>query len=106
MMESHFEFLLMAPDDIEIRNEDFDRIMTPDSMEWEKIHKNSWVYYQVGNDEFSYSFEMPGIQMTFNDDISFDKAKQIADEVATKLSGYTGWEVTANLISGDKPIKF
>jgi hypothetical protein len=38
-------------------------------------------YYQVDKDEFSYSWEMPGIQMTFNPEITYLKAKQIADEV-------------------------
>jgi len=84
-----FEFLI-TPSDIEIKTEDFDRIMTPDSIEWNKVIKDDWAYYQVGPDEFSYSWEPPGIQMTFNDEINFEKAKLIADEVVAKLSKYTG----------------
>jgi len=33
------------------------------------------------HDEFRYSWQKPGIQMTFDDAISFQKAKKIADEV-------------------------
>jgi hypothetical protein len=84
-----FEFLITG-NDIEIKAEDFDRIMTPDSFAWNKITKDDWPFYQVGDDEFSYSWEPPGIQMTFNDEISFQKAKLIADEVVAKLSKYTG----------------
>ena len=84
-----FEFLI-TPGDIEIKAEDFDRVMTPDSIAWNKTTKDEWPYYQVGKDGFSYSFEPPGIQMTFNDEIKFEKAKLIADEVVAKLSKYTG----------------
>jgi len=100
-----FEFLL-TPSNIEVSNEDFDSIMTPDSMEWIKVSKNNWQYYQVGEDEFSYSFEPPGIQMCFNNEISYAKAKQVADEVAKKLGDYIGTEVIVNFIPTDRIIKF
>ncbi|MBK9256913.1 MAG: hypothetical protein IPM42_15635 [Saprospiraceae bacterium] len=77
-----FEFLIVG--DIEIFS-DFDNIMTPNSFEWIKTIKNDWDYYIVGQDEFSYSVEEPGIQMTFNKEISFEKAKQIADEVIANI---------------------
>ena len=105
MTGKDFEFLL-TPSDIEISNEDFDRIMTPESMRWVKIEKNNWLYYQVDEDEFTYSFEPPGIQMIFNSEISYEKAKKIADEVAKKLTVYAGVEVIVNLISTDKIIRF
>ena len=41
--------------------------------------------YKVGQDEFSYSVEEPGIQMTFNKEINFDKAKKIGDEVISNI---------------------
>jgi hypothetical protein len=41
-----FEFLI-TPSDIEIKTEDFDRIMTPDSLAWNKVIKDDWPYYQV-----------------------------------------------------------
>jgi hypothetical protein len=49
---------------------------------------------------------MPGIQMTFNKEITYDKAKRIADEVAKKLSSHTGIEVVVNFIPTDKIIRF
>lgn len=84
-----FEFLI-TPGDIMIKAEDFDQVMTPDSMEWKKVNKDDWDYYEVGPDEFSYSWEMPGIQMTFNDEMPFVKAKAIAGEIVSKLARYTG----------------
>ncbi|GAB3718734.1 hypothetical protein GCM10027592_61920 [Spirosoma flavus] len=59
--------------------------MTPNSFEWVKVVKDGWPYYRVGNDEFSYSKEMPGIQMTFNEEITFEKAIKIADEVVDNI---------------------
>lgn len=78
-----FEFLIRG--DIDIPNEDFDLIMTPNSFKWSKVTKNDWVYYQVDGDEFSYSIEPPGIQMVFNKEISYLKAKKIVDEIVEKI---------------------
>ncbi len=95
-----FEFLI-TPGDIEIKSEDFDDLMTPDSMPWTKVLKNERTCYQVGVDEFSYSREMPGIQMTFNAEITFEKARQIVEEVANKLIKYTGQEIEVLFIPTD-----
>ena len=59
-----FEFLIM-PGDIETKAENFDDLMTPDSIKWTKSIRNDRAYYQVGADEFYYSWEPPGIQMVF-----------------------------------------
>lgn len=100
-----FEFL-MTPGDIEIREEDFDRVMTPGSMQWTMTIRDGWTYFKVDNDEFSYSWEEPGIQMTFNVEISYDKAKRIADEVLVKLSEYTGQDMELIFIPRNKIISF
>jgi hypothetical protein len=95
-----FEFLI-TPGDIKIKPEDFDNLMTPDSIPWIKVFKNEWTYYQVGVDEFSYSWEIPGIQMTFNAEITFEKARQIVEEVANKLIKYTEQEIEVLFIPTD-----
>jgi hypothetical protein len=95
-----FEFLI-KPEDIEIKPEDFDNLMTPDSIPWTKVLKNERTYYQVGVDEFSYSWEIPGIQMTFNAEITFEKARQIVEEVTTKLIKYTGRDIEVYFIPTD-----
>jgi hypothetical protein len=87
-----FEFLI-TPGKIDIKPEDFDRLMTPVSIPWTKVYKNDLAYYKVGEDEFSYSRESTGIQMTFNPEITFEKARQIAEEVTNKLKGYIGQDV-------------
>ncbi len=100
-----FEFLI-TPGDIEVKEEDFDRIMTPGSLPWTKTVRDGWPYFQVDNDEFSYSWEEPGIQMTFNKEISYSRAKRIADEVVTNLSEYTGQDIELIFIPGNKIISF
>ncbi|HEX6430300.1 MAG TPA: hypothetical protein VF008_21560 [Niastella sp.] len=95
-----FEFLI-TPGDLEINPDDFDNLMTPDSIPWTKVFKNELPYYQVGIDEFSYSREMPGIQMTFNAEITFEKARQIVEEVANKLTKYTGQEIEVLFVPTD-----
>lgn len=79
----NFEFLITG--DLEITAENHDQIMTPNSFEWTKIEKNNWPYYQVGQDGFCYSWEPPGIQMMFNVEITFQKAKKIADEIMRNI---------------------
>ena len=92
-----FEFLITG--NIVISESDFDKIMTPRSFEWIKVSKNGWTYYQIGQDEFSYSWEIPGIQMTFNESMPYQKAKKIADEVVENIKG-TGQ--SAELVTIDK----
>ncbi len=78
-----FDFLITG--ELELSAENHDQIMTPNSFVWTKIERDNWPYYQVGQDDFHYSWEPPGIQMTFNDDITFNKAKTIADEIIQNL---------------------
>ena len=79
----NFEFLITG--DVEVPSSNYDDIMTPNSFAWEKTTKNDWTYYKVGQDEFSFSWEMPGIQFTFNKEVKFEKAKKIADEIIDNL---------------------
>jgi hypothetical protein len=78
-----FEFFIAGDIDVSL---DFDNIMTPNSLEWTMTIKNDWRYYQVGPDEFSYSVEDSGIQMTFNKEITFDKAKKIGEEIIENIN--------------------
>jgi len=100
MKGKDFEFLI-TPGDIEINPDDFDNLMTPDSMPWTKVSTKDWTYYKVGEDEFSYSCELPGIQMTFNAEITFEKARQIVEEVANKLKKHSGQEIEVIFIPTD-----
>jgi len=95
-----FEFLI-TPGDIKIKPEDFDNLMTPDSIAWTKVIKNEQTFYQVGIDEFSYSQGTPGIQMIFNAEMPFEKARQIAEEVSNKLIKYTGQEIEVLFVPTD-----
>ncbi|TLF39172.1 hypothetical protein [Maribacter aurantiacus] len=80
----NFEFLITGVD--EISNEEYDRIMTPNSFEWKKVIKDDWPFYVVGEDEFSFSWEIPGIQFTFNKEVKYEKAKKIADEIIENIN--------------------
>jgi hypothetical protein len=77
-----FEFLIRG--DLNIPDENWDQIMTPNSIVWEKVAENDWIY-KVGDDEFGYSWELPGIQMVFNPEIKYEKAKKIVEEVIQNL---------------------
>ncbi len=98
-----FEFLIRG--DIEISSEDFDEVMTPNTYEWRKIERDGWLYFQVCNDEFSYSFEPPGIQMSFNQEITYVKAKAIADEVVLNIEG-KGFKPELVVLSSKRVYKF
>ena len=96
---AHFSFYIQRadkgfdPDEINFDNYDFDEVMTPNSFEVNKVRKDDWDYYQVGDDEFCYSLEPPGYLMEFNDEITFVKAKQIADEIITNLEQCMGYQI-------------
>jgi len=98
-----FEFLIAG--DITIPADDYDQIMTPNTFAWSKVNKNDWTYYQVGADEFSYSWEEPGIQMTFNTEITFEKAKRIAEEVIGNIKAI-GQEAELIVLNSSKVHRF
>lgn len=100
LMGKDFEFLI-TPDDIEVKPEDFDALMTPDYTSWEKVSKKDRTWYQVGKDEYSYYREPRGIRMAFNREIRFEKARKIVEEVEVKLKAYTGKEIEVLLVSND-----
>lgn len=99
------EFLI-TPSDIEVSPDQFDHLMTPDSEPWTKGLKNNWPYYQIGEANLIYSWEPPGIQMAFSGNISFLKAKGIADEIVAKLAAYTSLDVELIVIPGNQVIQF
>jgi hypothetical protein len=98
-----FEFLITG--DINISAEDFEKVMTPRSFEWTMITKKNWPYFQVGQDEFSYSWEPPGIQMTFNKEMPYQKAKKIADEVVENIRA-TGQNAKLIVLDSTKVHRF
>jgi deoxyribodipyrimidine photolyase len=100
MTGKDFEFLI-TPADLSIKPEDFDSLMTPDSLPWTKASKKDRTWYQVGKDEFSYSLEERGIQMIFNAGMKFEKARKIVEEVETKLKAYSGKEIEILFIPTD-----
>jgi len=99
----NFEFLITGVD--EIPNEEYDRIMTPNSFEWKKVIKDEWPFYEVGEDEFSFSWEIPGIQFTFNKKVKYEKAKKIADEIIENLNSI-GQNAELLILESNKVYKF
>jgi hypothetical protein len=98
-----FEFLITG--DINVPVAEYDHIMTPNSLACKKVIKNEWCYYQAGADEFTYSWEMPGIQMTFNKEITFEKAKLIADEVIGNIKAI-GQEAELTVLNSSTVYRF
>jgi hypothetical protein len=99
----NFEFLIIGVD--EIPNEEYDKIMTPNSYEWKKVIKDEWPFYVVGEDEFSFSWEMPGIQFTFNKEVKYEKAKKIADEIIENINSI-GQKAELLTLESNKIYKF
>ncbi|PQJ33013.1 hypothetical protein BST92_14250 [Nonlabens arenilitoris] len=99
----NFEFLIIGVD--EIPNEEYDKIMTPNSYKWKKVIKDEWPFYVVGEDEFSFSWEMPGIQFTFNKEVEYEKAKKIADEIIENINSI-GQKAELLTLESNKIYKF
>jgi len=99
----NFEFLITG--DIEIPEKNYDQIMTPNSFEWEKVIKDEWPFYTVGEDEFSFSWEISGIQFTFNKEVKYQKAKKIADEIIENLNSI-GQKAELLTLESNKIYKF
>lgn len=78
-----FEFLITG--EIEIPTDKFNDIMTPKSYPSKLVIHDKEYYYEIDGDRLYYSWEPPGIQMTFNPEISYTKAKQIADEIIKNI---------------------
>jgi hypothetical protein len=99
----NFEFLITG--NVEILDSDFDRIMTPNSFDCEKVYKDDWIYFKVGEDEFSFSWEIPGIQFTFNKEVKFEKAKKIADEIIENINSI-GQKAELMILEKNKVYRF
>ena len=76
--------------------------MTPRNFAWSKPPLIKWPFYIVGKDEYSFFFEKRGIEMSFNETIEFNKAKQIADEIVEKICA-TGQKADLHVVG--KPNK-
>lgn len=97
-----FEFLIRG--EIEFPD-NWKEILTPNSLKVEEIIEDEWFDFKVGDDMFSYSFEEPGIQMTFNKEMEFNKAKKIADEVIENIK-QTGQNAELLILDNSKTYSF
>jgi hypothetical protein len=95
------DFTFLITGDINIAPADYDALLTPDAMPWTKVDKDNHTWYQVGKDAFCYAQEAKGIQMSFNAEIKFEKARQIVEAVASKLQQHTGQEIEVLFVTSD-----
>ena len=93
-----FHFLITGI--VQLDKEDYDKIMTPTSFKWSRL-SNKLPVYNVGKDEYGFSFEKSGIEITFSDTIEFSKAKQIADEIVKNICS-TGQKVELHVVANSK----
>jgi hypothetical protein len=93
-----FDFLITG--NLRIPQDEYDNIMTPNSLDWNKVSIAKWSIYYVGPDTFCFFKDMHGIQMSFNETITYQKAKRITDEIIDNIKS-TGQ--TADLIVLAKP---
>ena len=93
-----FGFLILYPENLEINDDLLEKLMPSDNTEGVTISKDDWLNHQPEGDEFTYSWKVPGIKMMFNDEMTYDKAKEIAEQVVTKLKDYSGLKIELVLI--------
>jgi hypothetical protein len=84
---SGFEFLFRH-DEIYITADLFDKLLSPESIDWDKIEHEGSYLFTTRHGAISYSFEMAGIQMTFTKGFDIDVARKIAHEVLIKVERY------------------
>lgn len=72
-------------DDFDILSKDFENALIIKSKDCKKEQREGWVFYKVGNDEYTFDFEPVGIMIYFNDNITYPKAKEILDEICLNI---------------------
>ena len=94
------DFDLLITGNIQLPEDEYDKIMTPNSFPWNKVTLAKWAMYNVEQDSFCFSKDIHGIQMSFNETISYQKARRIADEIIENIKA-TGQK--ADLLVLGKP---
>jgi hypothetical protein len=90
------DFYFLITGMVQLQKEEYDKIMTPTTFEWSRL-STKWPIYNVGKDEYGFSFEKSGIEMTFSEKIEFSKAKQIANEIIENICS-TGQKVELHVV--------
>ena len=80
------DFYLIIAGATQIDKNNYDKLLTPKTLEWSRMNQIKWPIYKVGEGEYSFSFEKHGMEITFSETIQFNTAKQIANEIIEKLS--------------------
>ena len=98
--EKEHAFLILYPEDLDITDDLLDKLIPPGGKEFIRYSKDEWLHYQPAGHEDTYSFQLPGIKLIFTGDLIYDKIKDMADELVSKLKDHTGMKI--ELVTIDK----
>jgi len=99
--EKEHAFLILYPEDLDITDDLLDKLIPPDGKEYMRYSKEEWLHYQPAGHEDTYSFQLPGIKLIFTSELDYDKIKDLADELVTKLKDHYS-EMKIELVTIDK----
>ena len=90
----------------DLHRDDYAEVLRPKSFGSRPI--SGWGDHRIEceNVEISFSYEDPGIQVSFEGTIADAKAKQIVEEIRERIEAATGQKGYVISLAGDRPIRF
>ncbi len=81
----HYAYIILYPAGAEISSERLEKFIPPERKDWLQIWAHDWLYYTRDGEEDMYAWKLPGIKLVFSDEVLFDTALDIANEVVAAL---------------------
>ena len=85
----------------EIPEEKEEEILSPNTMDYQKIKKEGINYYQIGEDNYQIKKLNKGFKIIFNAEIKYPKAKKIMDEIRMNIIQGTLQKLNVVLINSE-----
>jgi hypothetical protein len=98
----HYAYIILYPQGVEISDERLQKFITPDRKDWLQVWTHDWLYYTRDGEEDMYAWQLPGIKLVFNDEVLFDIALDIANEVVAALTDEYGAVIERVLIDRER----
>lgn len=86
------EFLIRRTDGewFDLHSNRFEEVLRPNSFSSRKVQGNAGYCIEVDNCIIEMNYEMPGLQIIFNGDISHDSARKIVEEICQNITSAIG----------------
>ncbi len=98
----HYAYIILYPQGLEISDEVLEQFITGERKHWLKIWTHDWLYYTRDGEEDMYAWQLPGIKLVFDDEVLFDTATDIANEIVATLTGQYGAGIERVLIDRER----